>query len=112
MTTAILDNLAMKSKREEFFYDFGVSIWFYGGMFCIGIITDRIYSETGQIEDYEFGFGTLYEKDGYYPGFDKAIQVTLNNIRNSSESRKVKDMAESALARACVQFHLKHKGML
>lgn len=109
MTVEILVNIERNSKREVFSHDiFDVSIWYYGGMFRIELIGGWNYDE--QVPEY--GFGTVFGGDVYYPGFDTALKVALNDIGNSSYDRKIKDTAESALARACVEFHLKHCGML
>lgn len=109
MTFEDLVNIKKNGKREEFSYGiFDVSIWYYGGMFRIDLIGGWDYDE--QVP--EHGFGTGFSDDVYYPGFDKALQVALNSIKASSEDREIKNAAESALARACVEFHLKHRGML
>ena len=109
MTLERIANIDKNCKREDFSYDmFDVSIWYYGGMFCIELIGGWDY-EFGVPE---YGFGTGFGNDFYYPGFDKSVQVTLRDIRNSTVGRKIKDAAESALARACVEFHLKHRKML
>ena len=101
--------LEMKCKREDFDYDiFDVSISYYGGMFRIDIIGG--WDQDAGVPEY--GFGTSFGGGkAYYGGLYEAIRVTLNGIRTSKETLYVKNIAESALARACLEFQLKHNGM-
>ena len=105
----IMNNIERNCKREDFRHDiFDVYILYYGGMFCIDVIGG--WDEEKEVPLY--GFGTDFGGDCYYPGFDKALQVAFNSIENSVESYAIRDKALSALARACVEFHLNHRGML
>ena len=107
MACKTLANIEKNSKREDFSYGiFNVSICYYGGMFWIELVGGWNHDE--QVPEYEFG---TFRGDIYYPGFDMALHVALDNIRNSTDDRKIKDAAESALARACVEFQLKHRGI-
>ena len=109
MTFETFANVESNHKREKFSYDiFDVYIDYYGGMFGIELIGGWNFDE--QVPEY--GFGTGFGDDIYQPGFDVALRVALDNIRIRCYDRKIKDAAESALARACVEFHLKHRGML
>ena len=105
MTKEMTNKLTKNSKYlevEDFSYDiFTVSIFYFCGMFCIDVFGGRDYEEV-------YGFGTGFDKDHFYGGFETAIKVALEDIRNSNAEIKIKKIAESALARACVEFHLKH----
>ena len=108
MKHEILVNIERSAKRENFSYGvFDVSIWYYGGMFRIELVGGWDYDN--QVPEY--GFGTGFSGDFYRSGFNTAVNVALNDIRSKCNDHKVKNDAESALARACVEFRMKH-GML
>jgi len=91
-------------NKERYYYDYFdvIIVWFHG-MFEIELV-------GGWDEEYdvpEFMFHTDFKG-----GFDQAVKATLDDIRKSKENYRIKNYAESALARACMEFHIKHCGLL
>lgn len=102
-------------KREDFVYNgFEVSICYWRGLFNVLLFGG--WDEEAGTPLWGFGTGRKFIngncESAYLPGLDNAIMAVLNNIRNSKENRDIKDAAESALARSCVEFHLIHNGVL
>ena len=100
-----LMNIEKHAKRFEYGFDiFDVSIWYGCGMFRIELI-------GGWDEEYEvpeYGFGTGFGKDYYYGGFYQAVNVALEDIKNSNVKPEVKEAAKCALTLTCMKFLLQH----
>ena len=106
-------NIALKDSKyfkiERYHYDmFEVHISYACGMFEIQIYGG--WDIEQQVPEY--GFGLSHNGKSFYGGFETALRATAKDVKESNCPREIKDLALSALARACVNFHLKHHGNL
>lgn len=92
-------------KEEWYYYGIFEVIIEYGfGLFSIELIGG--WDPEEEVPEYDFG--NTFIENKYCGGLEEAIKICLDDIRNSNEPSGIKEAAEAALARACMEFRLKH----